>query len=141
MSAPACIGGKKGDHFMPPKPDYEVAVDQFEEADRAYKDMEERLTSGMVLEECLVTATRSGTVSPEIMRREFQAFMTSLRGALEDRNAKLKTAQDLLRQAVVLTESQWRGSTGRPTRVTYKGFESSSVTHRTFDPKSLMDGA
>lgn len=117
-----------------PKPDYQVAVEEFEAADREYKELERKLSEGEIIDEILTHQ------NPAIVKREFRAFLNALKAALEERNAKLKNAGDLLRQAVALAETQWRGPEGKPTRLTQGGFEVSSVTHRGFDPQSLMDG-
>jgi hypothetical protein len=119
---------------MTQKPDYQVAVEEFEAADREYRELEKKLNDGDVIDELLVHQ------NPAIVKREFRAFLNMLKAALEDRNAKLKNAGDLLRQAVVLTDTQWRGPDGRTTRLTCGPFEVSSVTHRGFDAQSLMDG-
>lgn len=117
-----------------PKPDYQVAVEEFEAADRQYRELEHRLTEGDIIDEVMRYE------NPAIVKREFRAFMNLLKTCLEDRNAKLKTAGDLLRQAVALAETQWRGPEGKPSRLNSGPFEVSSVTHRGFDAKSLMEG-
>ena len=116
--------------------DYEKAVEEFEAADKKYKEMQEAMTNGDVLLDLV-----SSTKDPAVLRREWQGFLSSLHQALEDRNIKLKNAADLLRQAVVLTTTQWRGPDGKATTLKSGPFTVSSVTGRSFDAKSLLDMA
>lgn len=119
---------------MTERASYQAAVEEFEEADREYRELEKKLNDGDIIDELLVHQ------NPAIVKREFRAFLNILKTALEDRNAKLKNAADLLRQAVMLGETQWRGPEGKTTRLTTGPFEVSSVTHRGFDAQSLIDG-
>lgn len=116
--------------------DYEKAVADFEEADTVYKAKQESLLNGDAL-----LAIVSRVNDPQVIRREWQGFLSSLQQSLEERNVKLKNAADLLRQAVVLTTTQWRGPDGKATTLKAGPFSVSSTTGRSFDAKSLLDMA
>lgn len=107
------------------KPTYQKAIDEFKEADAKYKELEEYFNSGSFLPEGR-------------LRTDFLALMESIKSAMEDRNAKLQTAQNAFRDTVKIPESQWRGPEGKPSIQKYAGLEVSSVTHRGFDPQTLF---
>ncbi len=118
---------------MTEKKEHEVAVDQFKEADTAYKALQEKILSGMWLLE-------AGSVGgPEYCRSQWLVLLEQAKTLLEDRNAKLKTAQHAMRAAVVMNDTQWRGPKGEPTKLAYGPLSVSSVTHRNFDAESLLN--
>lgn len=114
--------------------DYEKAVEEFEAADKKYREMQEYVMGG----EALVSIA-SHSLNPDVIKREWTGLMAELQRVLEDRNIKLKNAADLLRQAVVLTTTQWRGPDGKATTLKAGPFSVSSTTGRGFDAKSLLD--
>jgi hypothetical protein len=114
--------------------DYELAVEQFKVADRAYKEAEEEITSGDFLRELFANA--QGDV--DRAQRDWHSRWEGLQSLLSDRNTKLKSAQNAFRQAVQLAPTQWRDWNGQSTKVNYEGFEASSVTSRRFEPASLF---
>jgi hypothetical protein len=116
------------------KKPYDADIDAFEKADTAFKEMQEKLESGAFLAELF--AMCQGDLAK--MQSQFKIFFGQLRQALENRNTALKSAQNALRQVVMLAPSQWRGPEGRPTTVAARGFNVTSVTSRWFDPESLM---
>jgi hypothetical protein len=107
--------------------DYEVAVEKFQAADKKYQELAEKFLSGDWM--------------PPEMKKEHQTLRDQVRSSLEDRNAERIAAANALRQAVVLGPTQWRGAEGKTTVVAFGPFNCSSVTKRTFDAKSLLDGA
>jgi hypothetical protein len=120
---------------MSEKREYETAVEEFVSADRHFEELKTKFMDGSILFD----------LSPDRGVQHMQAQMVEawkeLAKRLEDRNAKLTAAKNAMRQAVVLAPTQWRGPEGQPTVVSFSGFSCSSVTKRTFDPKSLLDGA
>lgn len=113
------------------KKPYEVAVDTYLVADAKYKEAEEKLLSGSIIEELIGQPA-------DKMKLYYQQFVQKVRDLLEDRNVKLRQAQDALRAAVTLTETQWRGPDGHPDTIQYGGMKVSSVTKRTFDASTLF---
>lgn len=118
---------------MSEKKDYEVAVDEFEEADKAFNELKERVVGGRILQEIY---------NPDVgaMMAQWQAVMSDLQKLLEERNKLLVEAQNALRQAVPITDTQWRGAEGAPTVVSYGRFKATSKTYRSFDAQSLIEG-
>lgn len=119
---------------MSEKKDYEIAVDAFLEAEKAWQDAEEIITSGIFLFELGKMAQWDN----EKALASWKFLWDDLRAKQEDYNAKRKSAADALRQAVVLAPTQWRGPDGKSTGVEYKGFTVTSVTKRGFDADSLF---
>jgi hypothetical protein len=125
------------------KKDYEVAVENFEKADKEYKTLEERFSSGRIVEDLgIPVAAPRDDEARGIMEQAvegFKGFWNRLKELMEERNVRVKNAQDALRQAVILAPTQWRGVDGKPTKVIAgAGFDASSVTYRSFDPQSLF---
>lgn len=119
--------------------DYEVAVQEFQQADLAYKALEDDFSSGRAMLAIMKRAMTSGADAERVAMREWEGVWRAMQTALEERNVKLKNAKDKLRQAVQLTQTQWRGVDGTATMLDVGGFKVSSVTSRTFDAKSLFD--
>jgi hypothetical protein len=118
---------------MTEKKDYEVAVDDFVAADKAYKETQNKILSG----DWIVEAGSRG--GPEDTRAQWLILVEQSKVLLETRNAKLKTAQNALRQAVQLSATQWRGEDGEATKLSCGPFSVSSVTGRSFDAQSLLN--
>lgn len=118
----------------PTKKDYELAVDAFMEAERAWNSAEEYISSGRFMGDVIVNAKGSA----EKAVQEFKRIWDDLRLKQEDYNAKRRSAADALRQAVVLSPNQWRGPDGDATMAAYGGFKVSSVTKRSFNADSLF---
>lgn len=112
---------------VPMKRDYEVAVDAFNDADKAFRDLETEFWSGE-------------WIPDPAAREEFQAMKEVLETTLEDRNRKLQNAAHQMRQAVVLTETQQRGPEGKASILSYGGMTVTSVTKRWLDPGDLLAG-
>jgi hypothetical protein len=74
------------------------------------------------------------------MMNQWQMVMADLQKRLEERNKLLIEAQNALRQAVPITDTQWRGAEGGPTVVSYGRFKATSKTFRSFDAQSLITG-
>lgn len=119
---------------MAKKP-YEAAVKAFEEADGRYRVLEEAFLSGDFLEGMSAGERRTLVATKEF----FRAKLKELQDAMEERNVKRREAADLLRQAVTLSVTKWRGPEGTPTLLNAGPFKVSSVTYRGFDQKSLFD--
>jgi hypothetical protein len=116
------------------KKDFELAVDDFELADKKYKDLEKYFLEGEFLQE-LFEHSRG---EPEKMKENYAIIRDELRAALEDRNAKLSQAQAAMRALVVQSPSQWRGPDGKATTIKYGPFMVMSKTRRGFDGKTLL---
>lgn len=118
------------------KTEYEELIEEFKNADKAFAEAQQKLLSGQLVVE-LMEMTRD----PNQLKQQWDIFIQQLRTLLEDRNAKLTSAKNAMRQAVQLTPTQWRGPEGASTQISFDGFGScSSVTKRTFDPNSLLNG-
>lgn len=115
------------------KPPFEVAIDEFVEADKRYQEIEEQFMTGNILRELLVPGT-----PPERIIEEFRLVIEEMKKLLEDRNSKLMTAKNAFRATVQLGPSQWRGPDGKPTTASYGPFMVSSVTRRSLDPQTLL---
>lgn len=111
---------------------YDEALEAFEEADENYKMLEKGLLEGEFIPNVPVDGV--------LLKGVFHHLIEDLKEALEERNARLKNVQDLLRQQVTLETTKQRGPDGKPTALDAGPFTVSSVTSRWFDPKSLFDG-
>lgn len=114
--------------------DYEAAIAAFQQADQTYKELEEYVSSGKAISDIV-----KGGMGPDVAQESWHVVWKRLQDALEDRNAKVKTAKDLLRASVQLTQTQWRGPDGEATSKTVGEFKVSSVTLRSFDANSLFN--
>ena len=124
------------------KTDYEIAVDDFLIADAAFQDAREKLTSGDLMLSIMEFTTASvpaASLTRDRFKEEWSKFIQHLEDLLVDRNAKRKSAADALRQAVQLTQTQWRGVDGKPTVLECGPFKVTSVTHREFHPEDLIN--
>lgn len=117
------------------KRDYEIAADEFREADAAYKALEARFMDGTVLHEVIPL---DGTATMDNVIDRYKQALAELKSLRDSRNTKLVSARNAMRQAVQLIENQWRGPMGKPTVIDYNGFIVSSVTRRRFDGPSLL---
>lgn len=116
------------------RPDHELKIDQYTEAAKKYKAMEESFLSG----EVAVEINRFAGGDPARIKEQFQAYVQQLQAALEDMNAKLSAAKNAFRQVVQLTPMQQRGPEGKATKIDYGPLSVSSVTKRWLDPTSLL---
>lgn len=118
------------------KQDYEIAVDAFLAADAAYEELEKFITEGYAVRDIVLNcggdSNRAAT--------EWATIWGRLATLLEERNARRKSAADSLRQAVVLTESQWKGPDGKPVSLQYDKFTVTSKTKRSFHAQDLLNG-
>jgi hypothetical protein len=122
---------------MPVKQPHEEAIDEYEDADKAYNELETRITSGDVAAEIAVQCAGR----PDDARDAWNTVWTQLRNLLDDRNAKYSNAANLLRQAVMPDLSQgqkWRGTEGRAETVAYGKLRVSTRTKRTFVGDELI---
>lgn len=124
------------------KTDYENAIDAYVEAERDYKQHEEAFLSGEVAAVLAAKVHSRGApwcdTDVEWIKREFQSYGDLLKNKLEDVNIKLNEAKNAFRQAVVLGPTQQRGPGGSASSRSYGPLTTSSVTHRYFDPDSLL---
>jgi hypothetical protein len=111
--------------------DTERLLQEFQEADENYHALEKCLLEGEFIPD--------NAVDGSLLKDQLRHLVEELKRALEERNVKLKNAQDALRQKVALAPSRWRGPEGKPDVLTTGSFIVSSVTYRGFDPKSLFD--
>lgn len=118
------------------RPQHETAIDEFVQADVAYQTFQESLLNGDLVAQ---VATTSRTADE--LRYQWVEAVNHLRSLLEDRNAKAASAASLLRSAVQLAPTQWRGANGKATKLAYGPFEASSKTSRSFNPETLIDQA
>lgn len=116
------------------KPQFEVSIDEFVDADKRYQEIEERFMSGSILRELLVPGT-----PPDQIIEEFKLVIEEMKKLLEDRNSKLSEAKNNFRSTVQLGPSQWRGPDGKPTTATYGPFSVSSFTKRSLDASTLLE--
>ena len=110
------------------KPAHILAMEAFDEANRKYEQLEMILVEGLFFREGLTESQQ---------RAEYLTLVSQVRAALEDRNVKLKTAQDELRQKVTLNITQERGPEGAPSLLNAGPFKVTSVTFRSFDEGDL----
>lgn len=118
---------------MAEKKDYEKAIDAFEEADAKFNSLKEKVSSGEIFQSIWSNDIR-------FFQSQWQQVLTHLQELLEERNKLLGEAQNALRQAVPISETQWRGPEGQATTVSYGRFKVNSKTYRSFDPQSLLEG-
>lgn len=121
-----------------PKLDYEIAADEFIEAEAEYKHAQAAMLSGDFVK-TLIMKDRNDEMQDDAILAEWQAVVTHVQTLLENRNAKAKEAANALRQAVMLAPTNWRGPDGKPSKLNYGPFTASSVTHRHFDPETLIN--
>jgi hypothetical protein len=119
------------------KKDYEIAVDAYVEAERAYRQLEESLLSG----EVIATIVKLSGGDTERAKAEFTSFIDVLKTRLEDMNAKFVEAKNMMRQAVQISFLNQRGPSGDASTLRYGPFYVSSTTTRWLDPKTLLRGA
>lgn len=125
--------------------DYQLAVTAFNDADAAYKGMEQFISGGQFLNEIVTSCLssednrHSARFDLEKAQREWNTLWESLKTLLEDRNAKRKNAADALRQAVVLTQAQWKGPDGVPFKLECQNFSVSTKTARSFNAEDLLN--
>jgi hypothetical protein len=117
---------------MTQKKDYEIAIDDFETADKAYREFAEKMRDGTLVAEIATTKTH------DQIKQAWQERMEHMSNLIEERNAKLEVVKLALRPAVVFNETQWRGVDGRPSVLTCGRFTATSVTHRGFDADNLF---
>lgn len=119
---------------MTTKQQYEIAIDEYEVADAAFQRLLEYVESGEFMAEVLQRSVGNVSAAQQL----WIGMWEKLKILKEERNIKLKTAKDSLRQAVVLGPSQERGPDGKTTVIKCGEFTVSSTTQRTFDAKSLL---
>lgn len=135
---------KLTDGPVPPKPesekkDFDKAVDEFQAADTQLRwHIDRFLTGDYILDLAQNLVDKPAFVG--LLQEEHKKYVEHIEKLTEDRNAKLKTAQNALRQSVVLGPTQWRGPDGKTDSMSVGPFVCTSVTKRTFDSKSLLDG-
>lgn len=117
------------------KKDYENAIGAFVAAETDYKAYEEAFLNGEIAAEICGKAQAS---DPEWVKREFVSYVDLLKSKLEDMNIKLNEAKNAFRQAVVLGPTQQRGPDAKASTNSYGPLNASSVTHRFFNPDSLL---
>lgn len=119
---------------MGTKQDHEQKIDEYTEALKKYKAMEEALLSGEVAAE----ASRIAGGDPDRIKEQFQSYVKQLQDALEDSNAKLQAAKNAFRQLVQLTPTQQRGPEGKSSSMSYGPLTVQSATKRWLDATSLL---
>lgn len=123
---------------MPTKKPYEIAVDAFEDADKAYRELEDSITSGDALIEIL---HRHRARQEDAIKAEWQTLWSQLREKLDDRNTKYVEAANEMRRAVAQDVSQgakWRGPDGKSDRLSYGKLEVNTRTKRFFNGDELL---
>lgn len=120
----------------PAKTDYELAVEAFHAAEFAYEEKEKYVTEGYAIHD--IVANCGGDADKAA--REWCTLWAQLATLLEERNSRRRAAADALRQAVTLTESQWKGPDGKPDSLTCGSFTVTSKTKRSFDAQDLFSG-
>jgi hypothetical protein len=111
---------------------YDEALRAFAMADEQWRQQSERLLTGAFCDGEM--ANKTG----DIIKEDYLALVEDVQQALEERNIRLKEAQNILRQKVALAPTQWRGPKGKPTLLNVGAFKVTSVTKRSFDPKALF---
>lgn len=110
---------------------YDAAMVAFVEADQNYKMIEKALLEGDFI---------PGTaIDGPTLKQQYLGLVQEVKDALEERNVRLKTLQNELRQKVMLEPSKWRGPRAKPALLNVGPFKVSSVTKRTFDAKALFN--
>lgn len=123
---------------VPTKQPYEIAIDEFEEADKDYRQAEEFLTSGDAVAELV----RLYGNDEMMLRQQWMMLWAQLRQKLDDRNAKYTEAANRLRQTVIPDVSKgatWRGINGKAARTRYGSMEVCSRTKRFFKGEELYN--
>lgn len=125
------------------KKDYELRIDEYTEALKKYKSMEEAFLNGEVAADLAakeLSEDDGGSVdaAKNRIKEGFQAYTVLLQAALEDSNAKLQAAKNAIRQVVQLTPMQQRGPDGKATTLAYGPFTVGSATKRWFDATTLL---
>lgn len=115
------------------KTDYEVAVEEFEKADDAYRELLAKFETGDII----LDVSQRGDANS--MKRQYMEAKVELERRKDDRNAKLVSAANALRAAVQLAPTQWRGPDGKSTTLKYGPFTVASVTKRSFNAQSLLE--
>jgi len=116
------------------KQEHQQRIDEYTEAVKKYKEMEEHFLSGGVA----VEINRFAGGDAARVKEQFQAYVQQLQAALEDSNAKLQAAKNSFRQLVQLTPMQQRGPEGKATKIDYGPLNVTSATKRWLDATSLL---
>lgn len=119
---------------MVDKTEYQEAVDAFERADSAYLALQDFVESGEFLREIFDRSLGNY----ETAKGLWDQIWDKLRALRDERNVRLVTVKNALRQAVQLGPTQERGPDGASTILKVGEFTVSSVTGRTFDAQTLL---
>ncbi len=120
--------------------DYEIAADIYREAEKKYREMEQKFMDGSIIESILPNDYFMLGIEIFIAHliENYKSAIEYLKYLRDERNTKLTDAKNALRSAVQLNETQWRGIDGKPTILKYGDFQVASVTRRKLDPDSLL---
>lgn len=119
------------------KKDYEIAIDAYTDAEKAYRQFEEYFLNG----DCAADIAMQSGGDREKFKAGFQAAVERLQTMLEDVNAKGVSAKNAFRSAVQLAPTQQRGPEGKATTLSYGPLTVNSATKRWLDAESLLKGA
>lgn len=119
------------------KKDYEVAIDEYMEAEKNYRLLEERFLSG----DAVIELLQQTSGNEEKFKEGYQALVERLQTTIEDVNVKAVNAKNAFRAAVQLSPTNQRGPDGKPTTMTYGPLHVSSATKRWLDAESLLKNA
>lgn len=112
-------------------------MDDFVEADEAYKELEQKLLSG----DLVIELYQNYSHDLSSMKAEFLTFMGRLQEKLSERNTKFQNAKTEMRKLVQLEQGKERGPDGSSETRRYGPLTVNSVTNRSFDPTRLMSVA
>jgi hypothetical protein len=113
----------------------QTAIDEFDAADALFRERQELFSTGRIM--AAIWEGRPG-MTVEKATQEYQYAWEEMKKFMEDRNAKLKSVKDALRQSVMMSQTQWRGHAGKATTLSVGRFNVSSRTKRWIDTECLV---
>lgn len=134
---------------MPPvmKRPHEIAVDEFEDADKRYRELEDRVVSGEFLSfllSDLITSNAPVTAAAlDRIKEQWVILWYQLKNALDERNTKFTEAQTQMRAVLAPDLSKplkWRMD-GKADRIAYGKLEANTRTKRFFNGEALEERA
>jgi hypothetical protein len=123
------------------KKPHELAVDAFEDADRAYKELEAKVVSGEFIDD--LAPNSLDYAARQRMKEQWVILWNQLRQLLDERNTRFTEAQTQMRAALapdLSKEQKWRMN-GKADRLAYGKLEANTRTKRFFIGTELVKHA